>query len=656
MNVFQIPVSAIRAAQQGMTAVSANLANATTPGYHLQRAMLAETTPALEGNLRIGAGVTVEYIDRLRSAWLEQSLLRNTSSRGSSSAELEAARQLDTLFNPTEGSLQSRTEKLFQAWQDLATRPADGTVRRDLLAAADGVASELNQLSQSLIGLSRDFDVQITDTVNKINDLMSQIASLNTKIVVAEHSGSPVHDLSDRRDQLVSQLSELIDVESQERSGQPHVFSVANGAITITTRAQTLSLDQSTGEYQLVVDGWTSPLPAGGGRLQGLINARDSIILDAQRRLDDWGTQLIREIDQIHAHGVGLNGGFTVLTGERGIEDPTLPLTEVDGNFPVEAGELTITLTNKITGERTVHVIAIEPALESLDDVAAKINASPNLTAQISAQTGRLAIIADQSYSFDFTGQLPTQPDMSAWTGSSAITIGGTYTGAANADMRVSIVGSGTIGVTPDLRAEVRDTAGNILGVWNIGAGYVAGDKLTTSTGITLQFSAGTVVNAEQAGFRATADADTSRLLSTLGMNSLFSGEQAGGFAVRRSLMENPSNLAAARTDQDGNNTNAKAVAALALQRILDNSGMTFQEYLGQMTADAGSLVQEIQSTAAQIEQIGVDLNSQREAISGVDPNEELVKLLEFQRLFQSAARFVATVNQAYDDLMAVLS
>jgi flagellar hook-associated protein 1 FlgK len=139
-------------------------------------------------------------------------------------------------------------------------------------------------------------------------------------------------------------------------------------------------------------------------------------------------------------------------------------------------------------------------------------------------------------------------------------------------------------------------------------------------------------------------------------MNSLFSGDKAGGFAVRRSLMENPANLAAARTDQDGNNTNAKAVAALALQRIVDNSSMTFQEYLGQMTADAGSLVQEIQSSAAQTEQIGTDLTSQRDAVSGVDPNEELVKLLEYQRLFQSAARFVATVNQAYDDLMSVLS
>ena len=32
MNLFDIPVSALRASQAGMAAVSGNLANATTPG------------------------------------------------------------------------------------------------------------------------------------------------------------------------------------------------------------------------------------------------------------------------------------------------------------------------------------------------------------------------------------------------------------------------------------------------------------------------------------------------------------------------------------------------------------------------------------------------------------------------------------------------
>ena len=81
----------------------------------------------------------------------------------------------------------------------------------------------------------------------------------------------------------------------------------------------------------------------------------------------------------------------------------------------------------------------------------------------------------------------------------------------------------------------------------------------------------------------------------------------------------------------------------------------SFQEYLGQMTANAGSRVQELQSTSDHVGQIQTDLTAQRQAISGVDPNEELVRLLEFQRLFQSAARFISTVNQAYDDLMNVV-
>jgi flagellar hook-associated protein FlgK len=638
-----------------MHTVSSNLANASTPGYHLQRARLAETQPTIDGNHRIGAGVTVSHIDRLRSTWVEQSLLRNTSSSGEVSARLEAAQQLDTLFNPTDSSLHARTQKFFEAWQDLTSRPADSTLRRDLLAAADGLASEINEMHSRLIELERDFDAQISETVGRINQLGADIAALNRQIAIAEASGTAAHDLADRRDQLASELSELIDIRSLEGLGQPNAFSAANGAYIISARAPEFGLDHSSGQYLITVDGWVSPLPPSGGRLAGLITARDAIIGGARAEIDRWGTELVRSVDQLHAQGLGLNGPFAVLSGERGLTSVTDPIARASADFPVEAGRLTLTMTDRATGQRTVHTVLVEPGLDSLTDIAARLDAVPHLAAQVSDESGRLTLIADHGYGFEFTGRIATAPDMTGWTGTSDIEASGTYTGARNTDWTISVVGNGTVGVTPDLRAEVHDAGGNVIAVWNIGLGYAAGDALTTPDGITVRFGAGNVVDSQAAVLRVTADPDETGLLSALGLNSLFSGTTPGSFSVRQDLLDQPDGIAAAQSDQPGDNANAKAATGLSLARFSAIGGLTFSEALAQMTANAGSHVQEARTASDQFSQIQLDLSAQRQAISGVDPNEELVKLLEYQRMFQSAARFISTVNETLDELFTMM-
>ncbi|HVJ67715.1 MAG TPA: flagellar hook-associated protein FlgK, partial [Caulifigura sp.] len=429
MNLFDIPVSALRASQAGMAAVSGNLANAMTPGYHRQVVHLAETPGVQIANIRVGAGVEVSNIQRLRSVWLERSLLRNTSATGSADVRSDVAKQLDSLFQVTDGSLSSRVEDFFNSWQDLSSQPAETTVRYDLLATASALTSEINDLHGRLSQLSLDLDTQIKDTVKSINQLTANIAGLNKDIAVAEASGKEANDLRDKRDNLVSQLSEYIDVTSHETNGLADTFSAANGGMLITAKAPVLAVTQENGKYQLKIDGWISPLPAGSGKLAGLLDAKNNIVGGLSDRLDKFAYDLVRTSDQLHAQGLGLDGPFSSLNGERGVSDVTTPLAQSAHEFPVKNGDLTVTMTNRTTGERTSYVVAIEPATDSLNDVAAKLNGIPNLHATVSAQTGRLTLISDDGFGFDFTNQPPTHPDTTAWTGSSAIKIDGTYTG-----------------------------------------------------------------------------------------------------------------------------------------------------------------------------------------------------------------------------------
>ncbi len=591
----------------------------------------------------------------MRSVWVERSLLRNSSSIGSADVRNDVALQLDTLFQVTDGSLTSRVEDFFNSWQDLSANPAETTVRYDLLSTASALTSEINDLHARLSGLSLDLDSQIRDTVKTINQLTKNVAQLNQTIATTEAAGKEANDLRDKRDLLVTQLSEYVDITSHETTGQSNVFSAVNGAMLITSNAPTLRVDQSDGAYEIYIDDWKSPLPAGSGKLAGLLEAKNNIVGGLQQRLNEFAYDLVRTSDQLHAQGLGLDGPFSSLNGHRGVTDVTQPLAKSAQAFPVKQGILTVTITDRATGERTSHAIAIEPALDSLDDVAARLDAIPHLNAGVSAQTGRLTLISDDGYGFDFTNEPPTHPDTTAWTGTSEITIGGRFTGGVNSNWSISVSGPGTIGVTPGLRAQVLDQNGNLVGDWNVGLGYSAGEPLTTSQGVTIAFGTGTVVATETATVRVTADPDETGILSTLGLNSLFTGSTSGNFGVRQELLDDPALLAAGQSSRAGDNTNASAFAALSNALLANDGSLTFLEALSQMTADAGSLVQTITREMDQLDSIKVDLTSQQQSTSGVDPNEELVRLLEYQRMFQAASKYISTVNQALDDLLGIL-
>jgi flagellar hook-associated protein FlgK len=52
---------------------------------------------------------------------------------------------------------------------------------------------------------------------------------------------------------------------------------------------------------------------------------------------------------------------------------------------------------------------------------------------------------------------------------------------------------------------------------------------------------------------------------------------------------------------------------------------------------------------------VGQRLLAERQSVSGVDPNEELVRLLQFQRAFQMSSRYLVVVNDTLDELLRLV-
>ena len=300
-----------------------------------------------------------------------------------------------------------------------------------------------------------------------------------------------------------------------------------------------------------------------------------------------------------------------------------LPLNNANLSFPPTAGDLYITVTNLATGARTLDQVAIDPSTQSLADVASAINAAvPNVQAVVDPQAGTLSLLAANGYGFDFTGNLSSSPDSQAITGTTTASIGGSYTGAGNDTLTYTFSGAGTIGSTPDLTLDVRNSAGTLLNSLNVGQGYQAGIALTTVDGVQVTLASGTVNSGDTFSVNVAGNPDSSGLLPALGLNSFFTGNSAGTLQVNPNLLNDPAQLAASTTGQPGDGSNLEKMVALQTQPVLANHSLSLQQYLENIIGSVGTQVSDVQTTSTALTALGQQLTNQQQSVSGVDSNQ----------------------------------
>jgi flagellar hook-associated protein FlgK len=299
--------------------------------------------------------------------------------------------------------------------------------------------------------------------------------------------------------------------------------------------------------------------------------------------------------------------------------------------------------------------LTIDPTTDSLQDVAAALSAIDHLQAAVDSQTGTLQIWADPGFAFDFAGRLDPTPDPSAITGSARPAISGRFSGSANAAWTFDVVGSGSVGVTPGLTVEVRDAAGSLLASLDVGRGYEAGTGLTIADGVQVAFSAGTLNAGDAFAITAVAQPDTSHLLVALGLNTFFAGTDASSIAVHPLLLQAPELLAVARSGQSGDVDNLLRLIAARDTKLATLSAQTPEEFLAWTTGTVGDRVRSAELVFDQVELLGQQLDAERSSYSAVDPNEEMVRLVQLQQAFQAAAKLITVANETMAELLQTI-
>jgi flagellar hook-associated protein 1 FlgK len=159
---------------------------------------------------------------------------------------------------------------------------------------------------------------------------------------------------------------------------------------------------------------------------------------------------------------------------------------------------------------------------------------------------------------------------------------------------------------------------------------------------------------------QSVADTVNTQLAAGLDQNgqtptaNLFSYD--AGVGAASTLAVNPlttGQLALASAGAPGGNGNALALSKLDGTRAVD--GFTFQQFYGNIAAEAGRAVATAKSNVESNSQMVAQARTWRDEISRVDLNEEAAQMIEYQRSFEAAARMVTTLNEMTQSLIDIL-
>src|SRR5882724_3237771 len=172
-------VAGLRATQAGLSIVSANVANAQTPGYVRKTATPVETAA---GDL--GVSVHIESVNRVLDQYVQRQL--RVESSGASYADLRSQfyGQLQSVYGApgSTSALETTYNNFMTTLQGLSTSPDSTAARSAVLSSAQVLAQQLNGMTSSIQALRSSAELGLSDSVSKANDAIQRISDINKQL------------------------------------------------------------------------------------------------------------------------------------------------------------------------------------------------------------------------------------------------------------------------------------------------------------------------------------------------------------------------------------------------------------------------------------------------------------------------------------------
>jgi flagellar hook-associated protein 1 FlgK len=592
--VLDIATSALSAQQQSINVTAHNIANVNTEGYSRQSPDLEAKQPMLTNGLIMGRGVNVDQVTQAGDRFIENRLMQEKSNLSSSSEMEKYMQVLEGYFNEnSDTGLSTMLADFWNGWYDISNNPSGAAERNSLYENSALLAEQFNALGSDLTQVGSDLTNAVSSGIETINQITAQIAKLNDQIVGME-SDNTANDLRDKRNALVSELNEFLDVKT---------FDQSDGSLTIIT-AKGCTLVQANSSYELEMGGgsdgdrvmWKDSSGRdvditdyiNNGKLGGWLDTRDEIVGKYQLDLDALTKEFVWSVNRQHSQGVGLEGVSSV-TGSYEVRNPGSAITssglsyqdKVDdssnktfkiwlfdtngdpydadsGTSGLQGNPITITVTSGMTVNGLVTAINSETGVQASLDSQNRLNIGINTT--------EVPTLGSLAFSDDNSNVLAAFGINTFFTGSNASNIG------VN-----SIIG---------------------LNKNNIAAAQVGSD------------------------------------------GSIASGNNANALAVT-DLQNTSLNIYQWTCDRINGNTEGSTTS-------------TIEDYYHSMVGSIGIASASVSRDKTFSETMVNEISSLRDSISGVSLDEELTNLIKYQHAYAAATKLISTSDEMLSTLLEV--
>lgn len=308
--------------QTALQTVGHNIANKSTEGFSRQRVELQTNVPIGEGNLQIGMGARAGVVTRTNNPWLEKQIQKEGMNMGFQDSRADALARVEQVYNEQNNKgLNQYVTDFFNAFRELSNNPESLASRTMVRETSVAMTKDFARVTNQLNAVQEDLDGQIKTTVEEINELSKELASLNEKIQMIEVQKTPANDERDRRDVVLKKLGERIDISFAEgRDGMVTVTAGRTAVLVSGTGSSELKAKEVDGKNKVeVFFVGTSGLPANiteqisGGRIGGALDVRDKVIEGLLGHVDNMAYTLAKEVNKAHIEGYDRAGRKGVL-------------------------------------------------------------------------------------------------------------------------------------------------------------------------------------------------------------------------------------------------------------------------------------------------------------------------------------------------------
>ncbi len=306
-KVFDISSRSLSVYRRALEVASHNIANANNPAFSRQRVIFETDISDLNAGKVWGNGVRISDVQRVRDSLIEAHLREANSKFYNNSRQSQLINNIEQFFSePGDLGLSNLFSGFFNSFDELATSPESMPMRLSVINAANNLSAKVNTINQSFARLKQDIKDEFQNQVQSINSLLKQIHQINREQFTNNYKGLAVNDLLDKRDELIQQLSQIVNITVTFDQNNNANVSIGGALAADGLHAAEFEATDVNGKLVIRLKNGGIPVVLNGGQLNALSEIYSDKIPAYQKNLDQIITAFVEAVNQVHKQGYSI--------------------------------------------------------------------------------------------------------------------------------------------------------------------------------------------------------------------------------------------------------------------------------------------------------------------------------------------------------------